>query len=142
MVIRNGFTPFLLTTDRKSIEKWLQKYTTILVEVVEPCAAAQQLRYFFGKFIHPNGVPKRVTLDRRGIFSGKKYYKPEETLQLIMRYGYFIDEPRYRNRIRRCDGELYDEIVEYVVNLKMSPPLKELLDELCPIENCTHIPLT
>lgn len=133
--------PGKLDTDHKTIKKWLQEHTTISIEMVEPCSAAKQLRYMFGKFIHPNGVPKRVALAKHGILSGKKFYDAEATLEMAIKYGYFAEEQRYRNRVRRCEGDLYNEMLAYVTDLKPSPSLRELLNELCTVERCTHIPL-
>ena len=127
-------------TDYHVVQQWLRERTGVAEEIVEPCAAAGQLRYLFGKYIHPNGLAKRAILDRHGVLSGKRFYDAEKTLGAAVRHGYLVGEERYRDRIRRCDGDLYTEIINYVRDLTPSPGLRRLLDELCPVENCRHIP--
>lgn len=132
--------PGKLYVDHKLIERWLREHTRVPMKILQPCDAAKQLRYLFGKYVHPNGLAKRAVLDRRGILSGKKICNAEETLQAAVRYGYLVEEQRYRDRIKRCEGDPYSEIVNYVVDLELSPGLRILLNDICSVENCQHIP--
>lgn len=132
--------PGKLYDDHRFIEKWLQERTRISMSIIGPCNAAKQLRYLFGKYVYPNGFSKRAHLDRRGVLGGKRFYDAEATLQSAIRYDYLVEEQRYRDRIKRCEGDLYNEIINYVVSLKISPGLRLLLNDVCSIENCQHVP--
>ena len=121
-------------------KKWLRERTGVVEPITEPCAAALQLRYLFGKYVYPNGTAKRVFLDRRAVLTGKEFYNREKTLEAAIAHGYLIPEERYRDRIARSSGDAYSEIVNYVKDLTLSLGLQRLLNDICQIENCQHIP--
>jgi hypothetical protein len=121
-------------------KKWLRERTGVIEPIKEPCAAALQLRYLFGKYIYPNGTAKRVFLDKRGVLAGKEFYDRAKTLEAAIVHGYLIPEERYRDRITRSSGDAYSEIVNYVKDLTLSQGLQRLLNDICPVENCQHIP--
>lgn len=130
-----------LETDQRAIGRWLLDHTGNQPPLVEPCASAQQLRLLFGKFVYPNGVARRAVLPERACLSGKEYYDRKQTLDAALRHGYLIEEAeRYRERICRCEGDRYQELVDYVKNLAVSSGLERLLNDLCPDRGCSHIP--
>lgn len=129
-----------ILSDFSAVRRWIDQYTGIPAEIVEPCGPAQQLRYLFGKFIHPNGTPKRSLLDRRGALAGKHPYDPEDTLRAAIKHGYLAEEERFRDRVKRADGDAYSEMVDYVRNLALSEGIRNLLADLCPAEGCPHVP--
>lgn len=129
-------------SDLSHVKQWIDEHTGIIVEPIEPCDAARQLRYLFGKFIHPNGAPKRATLDRRGVLSGKPFYDPEKTLKAAVKFGYLTEEERFRDRITRAEGDAYDEMIAFVRDLALSDTIKALLDVVCPKRGCPHVPLS
>lgn len=129
-----------LETHQGAVKEWLQKCTGVVEAIVEPCAAAKQLRYLFGKYVYPNGKAKRAILNRRAVLTGTMFYDREETLEAAIRHGYLVPELRYRDRIARCDGDMYREMVSYVTDLAVSEGLRRLLNELCPVEDCQHVP--
>jgi len=126
--------------DYQEAKKWLRERTGVVEPITEPCAAALQLRYLFGKYVYPNGKAKRVFLDKRGVLTGKEYYDREKTLEAAIAHGYLIPEERYRDRISRSSGDVYSEIVHYVEALILSQGLQRLLNDICPVENCQHVP--
>lgn len=128
-----------LETDYGVVKNWLAERTAIVPEMHEPCPAAKQLRYLFGKFVYPNGIPKRAVSDRPTVLAGKKFHDPEGTLHAVVRHGYLIEEKRPRACMKRPAGELYRDMVSYVVDLTTSARLRTLLDEICPIIGCEHM---
>lgn len=130
-----------LETDQRAIGRWLLRRTGTQPPLVEACEAARQLRLLFGKFVYPTGVAKRAILPKRAALSGKAYLDPKETLGAALRHGYLVEEAeRYRDRICRCEGDPYQELVNYVKDLTVSPGLRRLLNDLCPQERCPHVP--
>jgi hypothetical protein len=130
-----------LETDQRAIGRWLLRRTGTQPPLVEACEAARQLRLLFGKFVYPTGVAKRAILPKRAALSGKAYLDPKETLGAALRHGYLVEESeRYRDRICRCEGDPYQELVNYVKDLTVSPGLRRLLNDLCPQERCPHVP--
>jgi hypothetical protein len=127
-------------SEHSETQRWIDERTGVPTRIIQPCRAAQQLRYLFGKFVHPNGIARRAMLDRRAVLSGKRFQDPEKALEAAIRYGYLTEEERFRDRIKRTDGDLYSEMVEYVKALKLSPGLRILLSDVCGSEGCPHIP--
>jgi uncharacterized protein YjbI with pentapeptide repeats len=118
--------------------KWFQERTGSTPRIVEPCAAAQQLRHLFGKFVYPTGAFRRSRLDRRGTLAGKRYYAPDQVLNAAIRARYLLEGDR--GRIERPEGELYSELVNYTRDLTVSPGLRALLSEVCSLPGCPHVP--
>ncbi len=132
--------PGKLETELRVVKVWLEERTGIVKPIVEPCDATKQLRYLFGKYVYPDGKAKRAILDIRGVLAGNAFYDREETLEAAIRHGYLIREVRYRGRISRCDGDMYREMVSHVTDLVISEGLRNLLNEICPVQNCEHVP--
>lgn len=129
-----------LETDQRAIGRWLLDRTGSEPTLVEPCPAAQQLRLLFGKFLYPTGEARRAMLPKRATLSGKAYHDREETLDVVLRHGYLVEEPeRYRDRIRRCEGDKYRELIDYRRDLIVSLGLRRLLNDLCPNKGCPHV---
>lgn len=126
--------------DYHEAKKWLRERTGVIESRKEPCAAALQLRYLFGKYVYPNGTAKRVFSDKRSVLTGKEYYDREKTLEAAIAHGYLRSAERYRDRIVRSGGDVYSEIVHYVQDLILSQGLNRLLNDICPLENCQHVP--
>jgi hypothetical protein len=135
--LRDG-APDRVIDDPAGARQWLQERTGSAARIVEPCAAAQQLRHLFGKFVYPTGAFRRSWLDRRGTLSGKRYCDPEQVLNAAIRARYLLE--RDRGRIERPEGELYSEFVNYTRDLTVSPGLRALLSEVCDIPGCPHVP--
>ncbi len=121
-------------------KKWLRERIGVVETISDPCAAALQLRYLFCKYVYPNGTAKRVSLDRRGVLAGKEFYDRQKTLEAAVAHGYLVPDERYHDRIVRSSGHVYSEIVNYVKDLTLSEELQRLLNDVCPVENCEHIP--
>ncbi len=135
-----GTRPRRVETDLRVVKAWLEERTGITEPIVEPCAAARQLRYLFGKYVYPDGKAKRAALDRRGVLAGSAFYDRDDTLDAAIKHGYLIPEVRYRGRVGRCDGDMYREMVQYVTDLVLSDGLRNLLNDVCPVEDCRHVP--
>jgi hypothetical protein len=73
--------------------------------------------------------------------SGKPFFDPEKTLKAAVKFGYLTEEERFRDRIMRAEGDLYDEMVAFVRDLALSDTIRVLLDDLCPKHGCDHVPL-
>jgi hypothetical protein len=141
-------TFFSMRVDRKGIvekhsdaRRWFQQQTEGQVVVVEPCPAALQLRCLFNKFVYADGTFRRSWLQRRAMESGKRFHpRPEEVLDAAIRHGYFQVEERFRGRIHRPDGQLYNELVGFATKLRLTPGIKAALDDVCDTESCSHVP--
>ena len=129
-----------IIADHSAAKRWVEEHTGIPSDMIEPCDAAKQLRYLFGKFIHPNGLPKRAMLDRRAVLTGKNFYDREAILEATIKQGYLIGEERYRDRLKRADGDPYSEMTQFVKSLTLSEGLRNLLDNVCSTEKCSHVP--
>lgn len=126
--------------DYQAAKRWIRQRTGVVEKIEEPCDAALQLRYLFSKYIYPDGTPRRSIISRRGALAGKEYYDREKTLEAALRHDYLVATTRYRDRIVRCDGDMHNEMVAYVKDLTLSNGLRSLLDDLCPVQGCQHIP--
>jgi len=126
---------------QKALE-WIQEMTGQGKEIKGPCPAALQLKTLFGKFVYPDGSPRRAELGERALIRGKRRSRaptPEECIEACLHFGY-LQGPDYRNRISRARGDRYSDMVEFVRNWGLSPELRRLLDSLCPTTGCEHIP--
>ncbi len=108
-------------------------------EALVACAAAKQLRQFFGKFVEETGDPRRKDLGKRAVLSGKQFapYR-EDILDEAIRAKYLVDTA-HREKIRRAEGDLYGELVRFRTDLQMSPGIRALLDDTCKESNCPHV---
>ena len=83
---------------------------------------------------------RRDELDRRGLERGKQYSgapDPGECVDRALRSGYLEEQSRFK-RIRRPQGEKYEEIVNFVKGDGVSPGLRGLLNALCSMPGCRH----
>lgn len=128
--------------DFKSTINWLKINSGQIGATVSPCNAALQLRYLFGKFVYPSGKAKRAILDKRGALAGKGYFNKEKTLESVIRHGYLVKDTLGRGRVQRCGGDQYNEIIDYVRDFALSPGLKRVLNDMCNISDCLHVPRT
>lgn len=131
-----------LIEDYKKFRKWNTEKTGIKEQAEGLCPSARQLLFLFKKFIHVDGQGRRDILDRRGVLRGKK--EPgAETIENFLRasldFGYFEEERG--QRIRRASGTKYGEMVTFVKNQITSPDIRSLLDSLCRVPLCTHVPM-
>ena len=123
--------------DHVQAARWFERQIGAKVTMAEPCLGALQLRHIFGKFVDPNGQPKRASLDRKGLLSGKQFSKPEEGLDASIRYGYPAGDD-FRGRITRVDGPAYSELITFVSDRKVSPGIRQLLIEVCERKGCAR----
>jgi hypothetical protein len=63
----------------------------------------------------------------------------KDCVDACIRYEY-LTPPNFRDYIKRVPGKQYDEVVDFVRDWRLSPRLKSMMDELCPIKNCPHVP--
>ena len=124
----------------ESTINWLKTSSGQMGVIVSPCNAALQLRYLFGKFVYPDGKAKRAILDIRGALAGKEYYDKEKTIESVVRHGYLVKDTFGRGRLRRCDGDQYNEIINYVRDFTLTLGLETVLNNICSIVGCLHIP--
>ena len=126
---------------QKALE-WIQEMTGQGKEIKTPCPAALQLKALFRKFVYSDGSPRCDKLGERALIRGKRYPgapTPEECIEECLRFGY-LHGPDYRNRIGRARGDRYSDMVEFVTHWGLSPELRRLLDSLCSIDGCEHVP--
>lgn len=129
--------------NHREVHKWFQQQTTQRPPMVEPCGSTLQLRYLFNKLVYPNGTVRRSWLERRGMLSGKHFHSsPEDVLEAAIKRGYLRCEERYRDRIHRPEGQLYTELVQFATSLRLTTGITAVLDDVCDIESCRHIPTT
>jgi hypothetical protein len=121
-------------------QRWIQRQTKRVEQVLEPCQAVLQMRYIFGKFVYLTGEPRTRELPLSAITRGKTFRAdPEKMVAACVRAGY-LTPADYRNRIGRPSGDEYDELVQFVTKLTISPGLRSVLGEVCSVPNCAHVP--
>ncbi len=97
--------------------------------------------YLFRKFVHVDGQGRRDSLDRLGVLRGRQVPGApdyEKCVSGAIEFGYL--ESAEFQRVRRPRGPKYGELVTFVKNSTTSPGLRSLLDSLCRIPGCSHIP--
>ncbi len=107
-----------------------------------PCATAQRYRFLFEKYIYRNGVPKIANHLYSALIAGRKFPNAapvENCIDSCIKFGYLYP-PDSRTGIRRGEGEKWNEIVNFVTNLKLSKSMKAMFDKTCPIKGCSHVP--
>ena len=129
-------------SESKDIRSWLDEYIQIGVDAAAPelpCAAAEQLRHLFGKYIRPDGTGKRSRLSADAINKGTRYIqRPEEATEASVRAGYLTLDRRL-SRYHRAEGPKYSEMVEFVRRFEASYDIRFLLDDICDRTGCAHI---
>ncbi|MCR4409136.1 MAG: pentapeptide repeat-containing protein [Candidatus Saccharicenans sp.] len=121
----------------------ISKYTGREPKTEGICPSARQLMVLFRKYIYPDGQARRNMLDRRGVLRGKKEKgaeSPEDFLQAAIDFGFLIEEEKGKY-IKRAQGDKYGEMVSFIKNQIISPSISSLLDSLCRIPNCRHVPV-
>ena len=128
--------------DRGDLWEWVQRNTSTQTLGMDPCPAAMQLNVLFSKYVHQDGSGRRDELTELALLRGRRHPgapRPEECVNECRRHGYLV-APNQRQRLRRAQGERYDEMVEYVKDWKLSSGIREMLDSLCSRRDCLHIP--
>jgi hypothetical protein len=105
---------------------------------VRPCAAANQLRFLFGKYVRPDGVARRDWLDEKAALSGRRYIDPKPVIEAARRHGY-LEWDAARRRYIRSRGDQYSDMVGLVSKLQISPTIARLLSDVCRQEGCGHL---
>jgi len=129
--------------DYDRFRKWILGQTGVKESSVGPCPNARQLLFLFRKFIRVDGQGRRDVLDRHGVLRGRQEpnaASTEDCLHACLDFGYLEEE--HGQRIRRSSGTKYSEMVTFVKNQIISSNLRSLLDSLCRIPGCAHMPGT
>jgi len=128
--------------DFKSMIDWITKRTGRPKSIAEPCPTALQLRALFLKFVYPDGSGHRDEIAQISLIKGKRFPKgpaPETCVKACISFGY-LQEPNYRKRISRTPGDKFSDMVCFVRDWKLSTEMRQLLNSLCSIKACRHIP--
>jgi hypothetical protein len=105
---------------------------------VRPCAAANQLRFLFGKYVRPDGAARRDWLDERAAVAGRRYVDPKPVVDAARRHGY-LEWDASRKRYVRSRGDDYSDMVGLVSKLQITPKLRLLLSDVCRQQGCSHL---
>lgn len=124
-------------TDHASAHEWISEVTARRSLVKPPCPAAQQVKALFGKYVDAHGQARRSWLPSRALVRGARHHDPDEALKAAIRTGYLLPEGP-RDKVKRPEGDRYSEMVQFRVNLTISPGIRELLDEICD-PSCRHV---
>jgi hypothetical protein len=128
--------------DRDAMRVWMAEQTGFVEQYADPCATALQVRGIFKKFVHDDGTGRRDQLPLHALSRGtihKGAPTPADCVSACVKAG-FVESPNFRNYVRRVAGEPYDEVVEFIKNWKLEPRLRAMLDEICPVKGCPHVP--
>jgi hypothetical protein len=128
--------------DRTKFAEWVQKVTGRAEPIKEPCPTVLQVRVLFLKFVHPDGSGHRSEMAADILSRGKRHAEapaPDDCLTACIRAGY-LQSLEWHDRVRRVPGNRFDDIVEFVKDWKVSENMREMLNTLCPIKGCKHIP--
>lgn len=131
-----------LIEDRTAMKEWVLEYTGIVGTQYDPCPTCLQVRGIYGKFVHTDGMGRRYDLQLRALSKGRIYTNaasPSDCIHASINCG-FLTGPDFRGRVRRATGDQYNEMVAFMKDWRVSTRLKEMLDKLCPIKNCLHVP--
>ena len=127
---------------RDEMRSWIKRVTGASVSVKDPCPAARQLLAVFRKYVHADGSGRRSELKHDALQRGRHYVgapRPEECAKHCISYGY-LQRPNHRQRVERATGGKYDEMVDFVKEWRLSMDIRSMLDSLCSVENCSHVP--
>jgi hypothetical protein len=129
-------------TERLAFAKWIEDITGTRTPISEPCPTSLQLRQVFLRYIDSRGKQKRDNIPMsalsQGGFKRRDAASIDECIRASIRYKYLQKEAR--NRIRRVPGDAYTEMRQFITDWKLSIELKKMLDQLCPIKDCMHLP--
>jgi hypothetical protein len=126
----------------QGMTKWLLERTGRREEARQACPTARQFRTLFLKFVYPDGQARRDELREEALSRGKRHAgapNPEDCVRAALHAGFLVD-PDWRKRIRRPSGDKYNQVVQFVRNWSLSADMKTLVDTVCPIRSCHHIP--
>ena len=105
---------------------------------IQPCDAANQVRFLFGKYVRSDGVARRDWLDEKGALAGKRYIDPKRALDAACHHGYLTRESD-RKRYTRSRGDQYSDMIGLVSKLQITPRLRHMLVDICDVQGCNHI---
>ncbi len=128
--------------DLRKMMEWLQKATGVSQKIKEPCPSALQLSTLFLKFVNHDGSGRRSELLQSALTCGKRYPgapSPEDCVDTCRRFGY-IEGPDFRGRMKRVSGDRYNDMVSFVKDWKLNRGTRQLLNSLCPKQECAHVP--
>ena len=128
--------------DSVQARKWISEVSKQMVMGDGPCPTAQRYRFLFEKYIYRNGVPKIHQHLYSALIAGRKFNNAapiEDCIDACIKFGYLFP-PNDRTAIRRSEGEKWNEIVNFVTNLKLSKSMRAMFDKTCPTKNCPHVP--
>ena len=119
---------------------WFAKMTERQSRTIDPCPTALQLRYLFGKFVRPNGQARQSKMNINGVLAGKRHVNPQEVLEGAIQHGYLVPDSGPRHTIKRPEGNIYSEVVGFMTSMNVTPSLRALLNDVCPVAGCLHVP--
>ncbi len=128
--------------DHTKFAEWIQKVTGRAEPIKEPCPTALQVRILFLKFVHPDGTGRRAEMAVEVLSRGKQYPDapaPEDCLHACIRAGY-LQRLDWHDRVRRVPGDRYNDMVDFVKGWNLSEHMREVLNSLCSIKDCVHVP--
>jgi Pentapeptide repeats (9 copies) len=131
-----------LIEDRETMRRWMQERTGIIEPGADPCSTTLQLRELFGKYMHEDGSARRDELPYNALIRGRVHAGAPTSADCVaecIRHT-FLNPPDYRNRVRRPSGDRYNELVRFMRDWNLSADLTTMLDKLCPVKGCGHIP--
>ena len=130
----------------KAAIKWLREHTDADgADSTDrlPCPAAEQLRHLFGKYIRPDGTPRRTWIGADVINRGSRHIpKPKQAIEAATKAKYLTLERapgKYRDKYWRAEAPKYSEMVEFVKRSEASGDIRFLLYEICGDTSCPHI---
>jgi hypothetical protein len=124
------------------MRRWVREQTGLVEAGADPCPTALQLREWFGKYVHDDDTGRRDELPLNALTRGRVHPgapMAADCVNACIRHE-FLGALNYRNRVRRATGDAYNGIVEFVQEWQLSTELRAMIDELCPIRGCRHIP--
>jgi hypothetical protein len=128
--------------DAREFSRWLQTKESHFQESSGFCPAAQQLRILFKKFVNPDGSGRRDDLKISALRAGKRFPGAppvEMIIERCRRLGYLVETNR-SERLRRAPGDKYNDMVNFVRNWSLTQELRLLLNSICDISQCPHVP--
>jgi hypothetical protein len=128
--------------EREEFRKWASQQTGIIEDRPDPCPTVLQIRGVLSKYVRADGSGRRGELPVRALISGRVYAGAptiDDCISCCIKHQ-FLNAPNYRGRVRRANGDRYDEIVSHMKDWTIGAGLTAVLDELCPIRGCCHIP--
>jgi Pentapeptide repeats (8 copies) len=131
-----------LIEDREVMRRWTQEHTGIVEPGGDPCPTNLQVRELFGKYVYGDGSGRRDELPYNALTRGRTHRgapTAADRISACIRHA-FLHAPNYRSRVRRASGAGYNEIVGFMQNWQFGAGLRAMIDELCPIGGCNHIP--